>query len=104
MTESIAPGGPLVSLCTTLPNQNGRLTFSGTAGQRVSLRVTDSTLTNAFVTLLRGTQQVQNIGGFGTSDVTLNATLPLPATDTYTLFVNPSGPNTGCATFTLTQV
>ena len=66
--------------------------------------MTDSTLTNAFVTLLRGTQLVQNIGGFGTSDVTLNATLPLPATDTYTLFVNPGGANTGCATFTLTQV
>ena len=68
------------------------------------LRVTGSTLTNAFVTLVRGTQSVQNLGGFGTSSSDLVATLTLPAADTYTLFVNPAGANTGCATFTLTQV
>jgi hypothetical protein len=99
-----APGGEPGAVCNTVPGQDMDLTFSGAAGQRVRLRVTGSTLTNAFVTLVRGTQTVQNIGGFGTSDVTLNATQPLPATDTYTLFVNPAGTNTGCATFTLTQV
>ena len=103
-TAAVTVGGAPVTVCNTVPGQDIRLTFSGTAGQVVRLRVTGSTLTNAFVTLVRGTQTVQNIGGFGTSDVTLNATQPLPATDTYTLFVNPAGTNTGCATFTLTQV
>jgi YD repeat-containing protein len=42
ITGTITPGGPPVTVTTTVPGQDARLTFSGTAGQRVSLRVTDT--------------------------------------------------------------
>ncbi|HEY0378931.1 MAG TPA: IPT/TIG domain-containing protein, partial [Pyrinomonadaceae bacterium] len=35
---TITPGGPALTLATTAPGQNARATFTGTAGQRVSLR------------------------------------------------------------------
>jgi hypothetical protein len=102
-TAPIVPGGAPVALCATVPGQDMILTFSGTAGQRVSVRVTDSTLTNAFVTLLRGSQNAHDFGGFGTSGSFFD-TFTLPVTDTYTFHVDPSVTATGCATFTLTQV
>ena len=98
VTESITPGGPPVSLCTTLPNQNGRLTFSGTAGQQVSLWVTGSTFTNAFVTLERPDQTVQNLGSVGSSGAFFGP-ITLPSTGTYTFNVDPADATTGCATF-----
>src|SRR5262245_53928271 len=36
-TASISPGGPPVTVTTTVPGQNARLLFTGTAGQRVSV-------------------------------------------------------------------
>ena len=100
VTESITPGGPPVSLCTTLPNQNGRLTFSGTAGQQVSLWVTGSTFTNAFVTLERPDQTVQNLGSVGSSGAFFGP-ITLPSTGTYTFNVDPADATSGCATFQL---
>src|SRR5207247_2658535 len=38
-SSTIAIGGPSVTTATTVPGQNARLTFSGTAGQRISLQI-----------------------------------------------------------------
>lgn len=49
MTGTIAAGDPAVTVTTTTPGQNALLTFTGTAGQRISLDPTDVTLTNSAV-------------------------------------------------------
>ena len=49
VTGTITPGGSAVVVTTTVPGQNANLTFSGTAGQKVSLNLTSVTMTNSFV-------------------------------------------------------
>jgi uncharacterized membrane protein len=100
---TITPGGGAVQTCNTVPGQNMHLVFSGTAGQRISLQVTNSTLTTASVTLVRPDQSVQNFGGFGIGGGFFD-TITLPSTGTYTLTINPSGNYTGCATIQIHDV
>ena len=45
VTASVTIGGPAVTVATTVPGQNASLTFSGTAGQRVSMRISGVALT-----------------------------------------------------------
>jgi large repetitive protein len=42
VTATIIPGGPPVTVTTTVPGQNARVTFNGTSGQRLSLVATES--------------------------------------------------------------
>jgi hypothetical protein len=100
---AIAPGGAPVQTCNTVPGQNMQLVFSGTSGQRISIQVTGSTLSNAFITLVRPDQSVQNVGGFGTSSLFFD-TVTLPSTGTYILVVDPSSTATGCATIQIFDV
>jgi YD repeat-containing protein len=104
-SATITIGGPSVTLGTTTPGQNMSLTFSGTAGQRVSLLTTNSSFTNCYwgtVALIKpdGTQLTNsNLCSGAYIDA-----LILPATGTYTIAVNPSGADIGTATFTLYSV
>ena len=107
-TSTITPGGAPVTATTTVPGQNAQLTFAGTAGQRVSLRVSSVSLTggNGYVevsiknpdgTVLTTTNYITASGAF--LDVQTLAT-----TGTYTVFVNPGDSNTGSVTLTLYNV
>jgi YD repeat-containing protein len=82
--------------------QNAQYTFTGTAGQWVSVGFTAVTLALANVTLYKpdGTYLTATSIGTGGSN-TLDLSSPLPSTGTYTLTVNPSGANTGNTTITL---
>lgn len=88
VTTTITPGGSAVTVTTTAPGQDARLTFSGTAGQRVSLLVNSVTNPSAIVYLVKpdGTNQTSmSITSYGSSffmDVQALAT-----TGTYTLLV-----------------
>jgi RHS repeat-associated protein len=108
---TITPGGPAATIANTVPGQNGRLTFTGSPGQRVALNAS-----------------VSNIGG-GTNGAfaailnpdgsTLTTTYPnlvmetiprfldtktLAQSGTYTVLFDPSGGVTGSGTFTLHSV
>ncbi|HSE15992.1 MAG TPA: IPT/TIG domain-containing protein [Pyrinomonadaceae bacterium] len=108
-TPSITPGGAAVTVTTTVPGQNARPTFSGTAGQRISLRLTNvtigtSTCCSVRVSILNpdGTTLVSPTlfgatGGF--IDVQT-----LAQTGTYTIVVDPQNTDTGSATLTLNDV
>jgi len=63
VTGTITPGGPQVPVSTALAGQDAVLTFSGTAGQRVSAQVTEVTNPTAFLNLVDpdSTNQVSNI-------------------------------------------
>ncbi len=100
-SATITPGGGSVSLTTTTPGQQMTLTFSGTAGQRVSLLTQPNTCLGITITAPDGTTQVYShfICGNDFSDV-----LSLSTTGTYTITVGLPGANTGTATFTLYNV
>jgi YD repeat-containing protein len=102
VTATIAPNSTPVTVTTTSPGQNMRLTFSGTAGQRVSLDVNWPYLAGGSLTIFNpdGTQLARtSLSGFP-----VIRTTSLPATGTYTILVNPSGAAVGSITLTLNDI
>jgi hypothetical protein len=103
-TYTITPGGPAVTVTTTAANENATVTFTGTAGRRISLNMTSVTITSSYVSILNpdGTTlapaiTVSKSGGF-------IDTKTLPATGTYTIVVDPRLSYTGSMTLTLYDV
>lgn len=94
-----AVGGAAVALSTTTPGQNAALTFTGAAGELVSLSVSSSTFSSSTSTGLRlvnpdGTALVST--SFSAANAFVDA-VRLPADGTYTVAVNPAGVTTGSA-------
>ena len=103
-TGTLTPGGGAVTAAIAAPGDNAQYTFSGQAGQAVSLVAqADSSLSQQYVgvtiTAPDGTTQVYN--GFFYSWPTFTDAVALPQTGTYTILVNPSSTATGTATLTL---
>ncbi|MBW8857442.1 MAG: hypothetical protein JF604_24630, partial [Bradyrhizobium sp.] len=102
-------GGPITfgapsTVSTTVPGQNGRLTFSGTAGQRISMKLANVSYSSATASLLGPDGSA--VGGstlFGTGGGFVD-TRTLPSTGTYSLAIDPPNSTTGSATFTLYDV
>jgi YD repeat-containing protein len=102
LTGTITPNGAAVPVTTTYPGQNETLTFSGTAGQIVSVNLTSSTYSfgNLNVSLLRpdgSTQATVCCGG------TFLDAQTLATTGTYTILVDPQGAATGSVSVNLYQ-
>ncbi|MEO8290765.1 MAG: S8 family peptidase [Gaiellaceae bacterium] len=104
---SVAVGGAATTVSLGVPGQNARLTFSGSAGQRVTLRLTGVTIgtsccSSAQVSVLNpsGTTLLSPTY-FGTSGKTL--ALTLAATGTYTVVIDPQSSATGSVTAALTS-
>ena len=92
--RTITLGGPAAAIETSAPGQNGTATFEGTAGQQVTVRVTNNTIGLVTIKLLRpdGTTQTTQASSavtFATSTITLGVT------GTYTISVDPSSANVG---------
>ena len=101
--------GSSAPVTTTVPGQNANVTFSGVAGQRASVVVSDvsfgtSTCCSLRISILKpnGSVLVTPVS-VGSNGGFLDAVV-LPTTGTYTLFVDPQGPVTGSATLTLYNV
>jgi RHS repeat-associated protein len=103
VTGTITAGGSAVTSTIGTPGQNARYTFSGTANQRVSLKLTNSTIANGAARILKPDGSTLGsttfAGGSGFLD-----TLALPTAGTYTVEVDPTGANTGSVTLTLYNV
>ena len=110
MTDSISPGGPAVTVSMgPVPGQNAILRFDGSAGQRVSVRLTSvtigtSTCCSAQVSIWKpdGSNLVYptlvgTTGGF-------LDTRGLPASGMYTILVDPQATSLGSMTLTLYDV
>ena len=107
LAGTIAIGGPAVTVTTTIPAQNARLTFSGVAGQKVSLYGSGATFTGCIAYSLSilnpdGTALVNDTGSC--SPTYFSDALTLPASGTYTILVNPGGVTTGSITLQLNDV
>jgi YD repeat-containing protein len=115
-TGTITIDGSSKKLTTTVPGQNGKLTFTGAAGQRVALQETASTHSyNVGVAIYKpaadGTASTQNgsiyyysSGNNGWFAGDWTDVLTLPATGTYTIYADPKYDSTGSITFKLTSV
>ncbi len=106
-SPAIVPGGSAVDVIITTPGQNAQVTFSGTAGQRVSLSVAFGGLDQSTC----NTVSIQNPDGTALLAATCQSgatyftdLLTLPATGTYTITINPGGMNVGTATLTLHDI
>jgi len=90
---------------TTVPGQNALLNFEGTAGQRVSLLMTNSSFGGncVYARILDPTNTSVAFQCMTTSPNFLEP-VTLPLTGTYTLVVDPTSVATGSATFTLYDV
>jgi subtilisin family serine protease len=99
----IVPGGSPVSISTTTPGQNGRLSFEGTAGQRVSVKISSVTFSSSVSLLRADGTAVGNATSVGTGGGLLD-TRSLPAAGTYTILVDPTANAIGSATLTLYDV
>src|SRR6266542_2416735 len=102
-TVAATIGGPAVTVTSTVPGQNLAVTFTGTAGQRVSFRFTGNTFGCCLSTVVRkpdgSTLVSTSIGSSGTIDPTV-----LPVDGTYTIYFNPSGSPVGSVTTQLFDV
>ncbi len=101
--DSITPGGPSVTVSTTTPGQNARLTFSGNANQQISLGISNGTMGWALVSIVKpdGTNLIDPTWTNGSGSFGATA---LPATGTYTILIDPEHGNTGSLTLTLNNV
>ena len=105
VTGTITPGGPPVSVKTTTPGQNVRLTFTGTSGQVVAVQATKSTFDGCGTTIAILKPDDSSLGSAGICGGTgLLDQQTLPANGAYTLLVNPDGATTGQVTVTITTV
>ena len=102
-TFSITPGGPAVTVTISNSGQSATATFAGTAGQRVSLYISNSTISSMKISLLK-----PNGNAVFTVSATKTAkyvdTNTLPVNGTYKLVVDPNLTYTGKVTLKLYDV
>jgi hypothetical protein len=94
LTGSLTIGASATPVTFAGVGQRGSFTFSGTASQQVTVRITSNAIGSVNVKLLRpdGTTMTQ----FTTSSASFNLTTQtLPATGTYTVAIDPSTTNVG---------
>lgn len=105
LTGTIVSRTSPIALTTTGAGQNATVTFTGAANERVSLTILASGFScwNATIFQPRKSAQVY-FGGLCGSGMLFTDVLVLPEAGTYTILVDPSGPFTGTATFTLYDV
>jgi hypothetical protein len=99
-TTSIGGGAVAVSL--SVPGQNGQLTFIGTAGQQVTVRMTGNTMGTVTIKLLKPDGTTMTMTTSVNSNFNL-AQQTLPVTGTYTIVIDPSGANTGSINLSVTS-
>ena len=103
---TITPGTPLpLTFAAGSPGQNATETFSGTAGQKVSLNLTNvtvgaNTISGTKVSILKPDLTVLSATDVGTTGKFIEP-VTLPTTGTYTIKVDPQGANTGGITLGL---
>jgi RHS repeat-associated protein len=101
---AIMPGGSPVTVTTTVPGQNASVTFTGSVGQRVSLRVDNVTTEAGAITITRPDGQQQTNGSWSFHSGTFIDATTLQLAGTYTIYVNPALQYTGSIQLTLFDV
>src|SRR5207302_7028129 len=103
VTGTITAGGPAVPVTISAADQNARLTFTGTTGQRVSVAASNSTISLASLSIRDSSWTALSSSTIFGSSGFLDTTT-LPANGTYTVFLDPSGSSTGSVSLQLYTV
>lgn len=109
VSGSLTVGGSGVNVSLPTPGQNAALTFSGTSGQQVTVRVTGSDFRNPANAVSTVTVKLVKSDGtvltsMTSSGSTFNLTTQtLPATGTYTVIIDPTLANKGALTVSVTN-
>jgi hypothetical protein len=103
-TFSITPGGSPVTVTIGTAGTSATASFSGTAGQRVSLFINSSTISSMKISLVRASNGAQVFTVSATRTAKFVDTNTLPANGTYKLTVDPARTYTGHVTLTLYNV
>jgi hypothetical protein len=101
-TGTITVNGTAAAVTTTVPGQNAVVSFSGAAGQSVTVRLTGNTLGFVAITLRKPDGSTQTSSSSSAASFNL-AAQTLPVAGTYTIFVNPSGTSTGSINVAVTS-
>ncbi len=88
ITVNATVDGPAAVLSLATPGQNGNVTFAGTVGQRIAVRVNPATLTDFALWPPLGSQY---LGSWATGGALFTDVLTLPQDGTYRFSVNPRG-------------
>ncbi|MEO8290607.1 MAG: hypothetical protein ABI649_06390 [Gaiellaceae bacterium] len=102
-TFTIVPGGPAVTVTISTAGTSATASFSGSAGQRVSLNISSSTIALSKVSLLKPNGLALFAINMGKSPRFVD-TQTLPSTGTYKLVINPNSTYTGKMTLRLYNV
>jgi mono/diheme cytochrome c family protein len=98
-----AIGGPAVAVTTTQPGQNGLLTFSGAASQRIAVHVVGNRIPGVTITLLRAGRET-TLAAATSSAATFNLpALTLPSSETYAISIDPQGVAVGTLNIAVTS-
>lgn len=105
-TGTITIGGPPVNVSIATPGQDASLTFSGTAGQQISLNLTSTNFNGSnwidVYIIPPGGNTSNALASLRTYQAGIISDVTLPSTSTaYTVFVDPEGANTGSVTLQL---
>ena len=102
VTGSVTINGSALPVTTNVPGQNANITFSGTSGQLVTVRMASSTFSCVTVSLLKpdGTSLTSTFTCGGTFNLSQQT---LPTTGTYTIKVDPNGTNMGTGNVSVTN-
>ncbi|HEX3174788.1 MAG TPA: DUF6531 domain-containing protein, partial [Solirubrobacterales bacterium] len=94
---SISPSGTGNSktMTTTVPGQGALVTFAGTAGQQVSVDLSEITFSSGWASLKRPTGKELAEGSLSKGSTRTLGPVTLPETGTYTITIAPSGESTG---------
>jgi subtilisin family serine protease len=94
-------GSPLTAIMGT-PGQNGRLTFDGKTGQRVTLKFTGVSISMSYVTIFR--PDLTMLGArTAVTPTPRTITVDLPSDGTYAIVLDPQGAATGSMTLQLSS-
>jgi YD repeat-containing protein len=104
VSATISAGGSAVTVTPTTPGQNARLTFTGSANQRVSLRLTNVSIPWSQVSITKPDTTTLVAPTWVSSSGKFVDTQTLPVAGTYAIFLNPDEADTGNATLTLYEV
>jgi len=103
VTGTITAGGAAVPVTISTADQNARLTFTGTAGQRVAVTSSNSTISFATLSIRDSSWNPLSSASISTGSGFLDTTT-LPANGTYTVFLDPSFSYTGSVNLQLSIV
>jgi YD repeat-containing protein len=102
VSGSTTVNGSAVNVPLPTPGQVGRITFMGTAGQAVTVRITGNSIGSTWVYLLKpdGTTLTSSFSSSASFNLTSQT---LATTGTYTVLVDPFGARTGALNVTVTN-